>query len=70
MKHLEDQERKDIARAYNLAEVDPGFIPYLERINSKPFVASSSAATATASIATLASYPRTVAAAGVTLNYS
>ena len=40
MKHLEDQERKDIARPYNPAEVDPEFIPYLGRINSKPFAAS------------------------------
>ena len=40
MKHLEDQERKDFAPPYNPAEVDVEFIPYLERINAKPFAAT------------------------------
>jgi len=40
MKHLEDQERRDYAPPYNPAEVDAEFIPYLERINAKPFAAT------------------------------
>jgi hypothetical protein len=40
MKHLEGQERKDFAPPYDTAEVDPEFIPYLERINAKPFAAT------------------------------
>jgi len=40
VKHLEDQERKDFAPRYDPTEVDPEFIPYLERINAKPFAAT------------------------------
>jgi hypothetical protein len=40
MKRLEDQERREFASPYDPAEVDPEFIPYLERINSKPFAAT------------------------------
>lgn len=40
MKSLEDDERSSHAPSFNPDEVDPEFIPYLERINSKPFAAS------------------------------
>jgi hypothetical protein len=40
MKHLQDQERKDFAPPYNPAQVDPEFLPYLERITAKPFAAT------------------------------
>lgn len=40
MKHLEVEDRSEIAPPYDPTQVDPEFIPYLERINAKPFVAS------------------------------
>ena len=40
MKHLEDQDRSSFAPAYNSSDVDPEFLPYLKRINAKPFAAT------------------------------
>jgi hypothetical protein len=40
MKDLEDQERMDFAPHYDPADVDAEFIPYLDRINAKPFAAT------------------------------
>lgn len=40
MKSFEDDERSLHAPSFNPADVDREFIPYLERINSKPFAAS------------------------------
>jgi hypothetical protein len=40
MKHLEAEDRRECAPPYDPAQVDPEFIPFLERINVKPFVAS------------------------------
>lgn len=40
MKHLEPEDRREFAPPYDLSQVDPEFIPYLERINAKPFAAS------------------------------
>ena len=40
MKALEADERLSHAPRYNPGDVDPEFIPFLERINAKPFAAS------------------------------
>jgi len=40
VKYLEEQERREYARPYDAKEVDSEFIPFLERINAKPFAAS------------------------------
>lgn len=40
MKHLEAEDRRECAPPYDPAQVDPEFIPYLERINAKPFAAT------------------------------
>jgi hypothetical protein len=40
VKHLENQDRVTIAPPYDPTQIDPEFLPYLERINAKPFAAS------------------------------
>ncbi len=40
MKHLEEQERKTLAPPYDPMNVDREFVPFLKRINAKPFAAS------------------------------
>lgn len=40
MKHLEAEDRSELAPPYDPAQVDPEFIPFLKRINAKPFAAT------------------------------